>query len=160
MELPEIESISNYHRTESDRDIEALRTRNLRMPSSTVNCPTKKSVGFASIDIRRHSIVIGDHPCCTMGCPLSLGWDYSDAVAQTLEQYEATRSPRRTRRDLRTSHEERRAMLADEHSDGEIRRAARKLHRERSCSARVCERVSESFFREQQCEHLNAVPVP
>lgn len=126
--------LQDYSRTESEIDLNA----------------TKRSVSFCNVEIRNHCIVIGDHPCCTMGCPLTLGWDYTDAATVTLETYEATRAPRRTRAALRTSQEERRTMLADEHSDGEIRRAQRKLHRERSCSARLCERMTESFFAE--CE--------
>jgi hypothetical protein len=108
-----------------------------------------KSVSFANIKIRSHSIVIGDHPCCTLGFPLALGWDYTDAESLSLDKYEASRSPRRTRKELRTTCEERRLALTDDHSECQIRRAQRKLHRERSSSARLCERMSESFFREQ-----------
>lgn len=131
---------SDFLRTESERD----------MDETFIKESGGKSVSFASIKIRSHSIVIGDHPCCTMGFPLALGWDYTDAESLSLDKYEASRSPRRTRRELRTTCEERRLLvLTDEHSEGDIRRAQRKLHRERSSSARLCERMSESFFREQ-----------
>jgi hypothetical protein len=133
---------SDFLRTESDSEIAHAEDENRIKRNS-------KKVSFANIKIRSHCIVIGDHPCCTMGFPLALGWDYTDAESLTLDKYEASRSPRRTRRELRTTSEERRLVLTDEHSEGEIRRAQRKLHRERSSSARLCERMSESFFREQ-----------
>jgi len=116
----------------------------------------KKSVSFASLDIREYNIVIGDHPCCTMGCPLSLGWEYSESSSLSLDQYEATRSPRRNRRDLRTTCEQRRQILSEdgEVSELEMRRAQRKLHRARSCSAKLCERMNASFFREVERDLL------
>jgi hypothetical protein len=107
-----------------------------------------KRVSFTDIKIRSHNIVIGDHPCCTMGFPLSLGWEYTDADSLSLDKYEAKRSPRRTRRELRTSCEERRLVVSDDLSADEIRSAQRKLHRERTSSARLCERMSDSFFQE------------
>merc|ERR1712032_778697 len=60
-------------------------------------------VNFSNILIREYDIVIGDHPCCTMGCPLSLGWEYSDRKAvTTIDEYEANRPPRRSRNNLKT----------------------------------------------------------
>jgi hypothetical protein len=109
----------------------------------------KRNVSFASIEIRHHSVVIGDHPCCSMGCPLALGWEYADGDALPVDEYEASRSPRRSRQELRTTCEERRQLLLDEYSEGEIRLALRKLHRERSCSAKLSERMSKSFFCDQ-----------
>jgi hypothetical protein len=142
LEMEEILA-SDFLRTESEREF---------VDESRIKGNSKK-VSFASIKIRSHCVVIGDHPCCTMGFPLALGWDYTDAKSLSLDKYEASRCPRRTRRELRTTCEERRLVLTDEHSDGEIRRAQRKLHRERSSSARLCERMSESFFREQ-CDSI------
>jgi hypothetical protein len=143
LEMEEL-STSDFLLTESERGGDENRIKG-----------NSKTVSFANIKIRNHSIVIGDHPCCTMGFPLALGWDYTDAASLSVDKYEASRSPRRTRRELRTTCEERRLVLSDEHSEGEIRRAQRKLHRERSSSARLCERMSESFFRDAlQCESI------
>lgn len=109
----------------------------------------RRYVSFASVVIREYSVTIGDHPCCTMGCPLSLDWDYLPESNTSLDVYEAQRSPRRSRQQLRTTAVERSRILAQEggFSDGELRSAQRKLHRARSCSARLNEKMSESFFR-------------
>jgi len=106
----------------------------------------RKSVKFSNLEVREYIVVIGDHPCCTMGCPLSLGWDYQDCIAVAVDRYEATRSPRRSRSQLKTSREERRKMLEGGHSETELRRAERRLFRERSSSAKVCNRLNETFF--------------
>lgn len=65
-----------------------------------------------------------------------------------VDRYEATRSPRRNREELKTSREERRSRMLQEGqvSDLEMRRVERRLYRERSCSAKLCHRANESFF--------------
>jgi hypothetical protein len=110
----------------------------------------RRAVTFSNIEVRQYEITVGDHPCCTVGCPLTLDWEYSASTKQSVEQYEAHRTPlRRSRSELRTTWEERRQILLSEAdvSDQELRKANRKLHRARSCSAKLCEKMSESFFQ-------------
>lgn len=102
-------------------------------------------VKFAKVQVRTYSITIGDHPCCTLGCPVTLDWEYTSDDATTVDQYETQRCERRrNRNELRTSPEERTELLLQNQqlSECEIRRASRKLHRARSCSARM----NETFF--------------
>jgi hypothetical protein len=109
----------------------------------------KKSVSFASLDIRSYSVTIGDHPCCVSGCPLTLDWDYTvESSNLSIDLYEASRSPRRSRKELRTTSEQRHQILSEDHgvSDGDLRRSQRQLFRARSSSAKLCERMSASFF--------------
>lgn len=104
----------------------------------------KKTVSFSSLEVREYVVVVGDHPCCSMGLPLSLGWEFEEADTIPLDRYEATREPRRSRQELRTTCEERREILSLDL--GELRRAERQLHRARSCQARLCERMNAQFF--------------
>jgi hypothetical protein len=102
-------------------------------------------VKFAEVQVRTYAITIGDHPCCSLGCPVTLDWEYTSADATTVDQYETQRCERRrNRNELRTSPEERTELLLQNQqlSECEIRRASRKLHRARSCSARL----NETFF--------------
>lgn len=111
----------------------------------------KKNVSFGALDIREYSVTIGDHPCCTSGFPLTLDWEYEDAGTIPIDTYEENRCPRRGRAQLKITPEQRCEILAEDgHSDDDMRRAQRKLHRARSCSAKLCERVNASFFQEQQ----------
>jgi hypothetical protein len=103
----------------------------------------KKHVSFASLSIREYTQVLGDHPCCTVGPPVSLGWDYTEATKMNLEEYETTRPRRRSRRDLRLSWNERRDMLSA-YSDADVRRVQRKLSRQRCNKPKVL----QTFFAE------------
>jgi hypothetical protein len=114
--------------------------------ASTSTTTLAKSVRFGCVEVRDYSIVIGDHPYCTMGCPLSLGWEYSEARQITVDEYEASRPPRRDRQSLRTTWDERRKMLSD-FSDVEVRRAQRRQYRGRSCRDIAAD--SAGFFTER-----------
>eukprot|EP00527_Entomoneis_sp_CCMP2396_P005155 CAMPEP_0198148298 /NCGR_PEP_ID=MMETSP1443-20131203/40863_1 /TAXON_ID=186043 /ORGANISM="Entomoneis sp., Strain CCMP2396" /LENGTH=187 /DNA_ID=CAMNT_0043812953 /DNA_START=311 /DNA_END=874 /DNA_ORIENTATION=+ len=103
-------------------------------------------VSFSSLEIRSYNVVIGDHPCCSQGCSVSLGWEYSETPPLPLEQYERCRRPRRKISEMRMSPEERYQLLLDDHDETDLRRASRKLHRARSCVARIERRMTESFF--------------
>lgn len=107
-----------------------------------------RKVCFASVEVREYTVTIGDHPCCTQGCPLSLDWEYRQGQVTTVEAFESTRATKRRHRNcLRTSWEERRDILSQESiSEWEIRKAQRKLHRARSCDSRLCEKMSDAFF--------------
>ena len=108
----------------------------------------RKSVTFGDVFTREFLVVMGDHPCCTTGCPLSLGWEHSQTPSVSVDDYEASRTPRRSKDDLRTTWDERRSMLSDV-SDGEIRSAGRKLHRERSCQRKNQTRACAAFFQRE-----------
>ena len=48
----------------------------------------KKSVNFSTVHVRDYSIVIGDHPLCYSGLPLSLGWSHSEMTTHELNDFE------------------------------------------------------------------------
>jgi hypothetical protein len=58
------------------------------------------SVAFGSIEIREHVLVLGDHPDCSHGPPVQLGWECQQTTFQHVDDYEFTRMPRRHKRDL------------------------------------------------------------
>ena len=128
----------------------------------------RNNLSFHSVEVREYSQVLGDHPCCQSGLPLSLGWDY-DADATTIhdvDEYETHRKSQRvkSRKDMKLDCEERRVILSsvkqrvatETTADGgvlateettaytsmDLRRAERRLYRER----RVSTRKMDSFF--------------
>lgn len=117
--------------------------------SRSLTAAQQRKVGFANVQVREYTVTVGDHPCCSQGCALSLDWEYQEVLpALSLDAFESKRAAqRRHRNELRTSWEERRRILSQECSDGELRKAQRKLHRARSCNSRLCEKMSESFFQ-------------
>ena len=72
-----------------------------------------KTVSFTSVHIREYFVVLGDHPCCSHGPSLSLGWDHTATAIMDLNSFELTHSPRRTRRQLRLEGHVREKMLLD-----------------------------------------------
>ena len=113
-------------------------------------------VQFSNVEIRSYAITIGDHPCCTIGCPITLDWEYTTNDTVSLQYYETQKyansdAPTTTKmNDLRISPEERVALLVrssnSKLTELEIRRASRKFHRSKNCSVRQCERIHETFF--------------
>jgi len=106
----------------------------------------KKRVHFQSLHTRTYNTVVGDHPCCTSGLPITFGWDYSDQTTITIDEYETTRQPMKHRRDLKLDCDSRRQILSgtckqtiegkvrlcsEGYSELELNRAGRKLYRER-----------------------------
>lgn len=106
----------------------------------------QKSVSFTSVEIREYNVTVGDHPCCATGFPLTLDWEYREVDNIEVDKYEEDRSPRRHKDELKISPEARSQLLLEDSSAVDLRKAQRQLHRARSCSAKLCERVNAKFF--------------
>jgi hypothetical protein len=48
----------------------------------------KKRVSWDSIQTREYALVVGDHPFCQDGLPVSLDWQFSDTLARSFQQPE------------------------------------------------------------------------
>lgn len=120
-EAPSVESASDAH--EEDLDVEvgkkgvasvasgscspAINTAKIAATSDTVgDCHTNTDrdrrynrVQFKHVTIREYTQVIGDNPSCSIGAPVSLGWDYIMMIDKyNLNDYEDYRfGSRRTR---------------------------------------------------------------
>ena len=66
------------------------------------SAPISRSVSFAKINIREHSQVLGDHPSCSRGPPVSLGWEVEREWEGDLDAWEGQREGER--RDRRAMH--------------------------------------------------------
>ena len=57
----------------------------------------RKRVRFSSVQIRRYQMVLGDNPYCSIGPPVSLGWEYDTLPDMDVLKYDRMRqSQRRT----------------------------------------------------------------
>jgi hypothetical protein len=54
----------------------------------------KKRVSWDSIQTREYALVVGDHPFCQDGLPVSLDWQFSDTLARSFQQQPETVSER------------------------------------------------------------------
>lgn len=70
-----------------------------------------RSVSFNSLTIREHDLTLGDHPSSASGPPVQLDWKPKTVSTVSLEDYENAREPRRRRRQLKLSFQEREEIL-------------------------------------------------
>lgn len=91
----------------------------------------KRNVSFSKMEIREYSIALSDHPSCSYGPPIQLGWDYRDREAVDVEEYETTRSPRRSMHQLLLSYNVRRYLLLKRagYSKSELQSAMQEVDR-------------------------------
>lgn len=57
--------------------------------------PSTVPVTFDNIEVREYSVVLGDHPSCTSGPPVSIGWSYNEGIVIGVDEYENLRQQRR-----------------------------------------------------------------
>jgi len=82
--------------------------------------PSTESVGrtntirFSTIEVREFNCTLGDNPACRCGPPISLDWDYAVSELISLDEYEAKRVPRRSRRELFISTRTRRKIVSSQ----------------------------------------------
>jgi hypothetical protein len=81
-------------RTPSPFELELKSTKSSRTQQqqekkiSRSSSQNSKRVSFSSsLEIRTHSLTLGDHPCCS-ALPLQLGWEYDDTELVNLDSYE------------------------------------------------------------------------
>jgi hypothetical protein len=73
----------------------------------------RKNVKFDSLHIRTFQSVLGDHPCCSTGLPITLAWKHIEEKTVHIDDYESLRlSPKRDRQNLRLSDVARRDILS------------------------------------------------
>ena len=144
-------SLSHHHAPEQEEDSSSSSSSSPVEAQDGETIPKRavfhRRVSFASLEIREYPVIPGDHPLCSSGCPIELGWDYHRSSEHSLDHYESQRIPRRNRDQLRLSVEERESLLsANDCPVGEVRRAARRHHRTKSCEGRFCQRNMQTFF--------------
>ena len=72
-------------------------------------------VEFKDVDILEFQMTLGDHPSACSGPPVRLDWESNPKSKQiALEEYENTRQPRRNRRQLKLSLQQRHNILVKE----------------------------------------------
>lgn len=139
----------------------------------------RRHVTFSNVQVREYSRILGDHPCCPSGLPLSLGWELEREDSFRLEEYEKKREPtRRSKEDFRLGYQDRREILeslvispqsSDSECEGalqmnvtcpmysraEMRKAERRLSRERAENHRAVRKVNNRFFKVMERESIS-----
>jgi len=97
-------------------------------------CGTPKRVSFGDVEIRKYPVILGDHPNCEVGPPVTIDWEPFKAKSFQVEYYESKRGRRRTKDELQMGWIERKQLLrkGDDATDEEMRQAACEAQRIRS----------------------------
>lgn len=108
-----------------------------------VDCPSrhscditesKRHISFHQIIVRDYDMILGDHPNCSYGPPVTLGWHYLEYEPLDLNEYEYHHSRRRPLKKLLLNYYRRRDMLLTENTVDELKKATKekdrvKMHR-------------------------------
>lgn len=88
-----ISSESSIETTTSSSSLD-LDSSGSTLSSSILSSDAKKaqrrrsSVQFGSLTIRNYEVQLGDHPSCSNGAPVSIGWRYNELNPICIEKYE------------------------------------------------------------------------
>jgi hypothetical protein len=102
--------------------------RNKAKQRAAATCPTgmiPSRVSFSQLEINEFAMTLGHHPASVRGPPVMLdynepaGGDYQQRVV-TVDDYENSRQPRRQRRDLKLTYQERKGLLTTRFSEREV----------------------------------------
>jgi hypothetical protein len=120
----------------------SMRSIDSEMTESTDSSFRRKSVGFGSIAIHEHGLVLGDHPDCSYGPPVQLGWECSESKVHHIDDYElSVRRPRRHKSNLAINYYQRKHILSEHMSEKEIKQATRKVEK-----AKLNRTITRSFL--------------
>mmetsp|Transcript_15955 Transcript_15955/g.39113 ORF Transcript_15955/g.39113 Transcript_15955/m.39113 type:complete len:560 (+) Transcript_15955:110-1789(+) len=72
----------------------------------------RKAVRFNDIQIRDYERTVGDNPSCSSGPPICIGWAHGSTRFVNIDNYEDSRSARRTQKKLVLNRQNREALLA------------------------------------------------
>ena len=128
----------------------------LKSPSTVIDstdssCNSSRSeVRFDSVQVRGYSIVLGDHPSCSYGPPVSLDWGFDEYKPVAVDLYEDNRGPRRSMREMLMNYYHRKHILTvfGGYTEEDLKRATnvvKKTQRERYVTRAFlpCRKVEE-----------------
>jgi hypothetical protein len=75
---------------------------------------TGSNVSFSNLEIREYNVALSDHPDCSYGPPIQLGWIYCEQAPVSVDDYEQNRCPRSTGQQLLLPYPVRRDLLLEE----------------------------------------------
>jgi len=82
-----------------------------RQSSSGRSSRSIKNVRFYAVEIREYDRTVGDHPSCSSGPPISIGWNYRESLKVNVNKYESIRGTRRVQGEMTLSRRERERLL-------------------------------------------------
>eukprot|EP01083_Nonionella_stella_P259490 885931_1 len=93
----------------------------------------KRKVHFGTVSVRDYDVILGDHPCCSYGPPLSLDWNFNQQEPIDVNAYEFENIPfrRKSLRGLTLNYYQRKHLLSD-YSESDFKAAKKEIKRIKS----------------------------
>ena len=128
--LSKIDNKNSNLMQSDDDDFYYLSTPNKLLES---DAKTQKVVSFKTLSIREYDLIIGDNPSCSVGLPITLGWNHTDDKIIDIDYYETNRKPRRKPSEFKLASDIRLELLCDTgiNHRKQIHHIERKLYKER-----------------------------
>jgi len=93
----------------------------------------KKSVKFGTVLVRDYEIILGDHPCCSYGPPVTIDWDYHEYEPLDVDKYEfEALTSRRSLRDMMLNYYQRKHLLKDDYTEVDFKATKKVIKRIKS----------------------------
>mmetsp|Transcript_14631 Transcript_14631/g.40085 ORF Transcript_14631/g.40085 Transcript_14631/m.40085 type:complete len:253 (-) Transcript_14631:30-788(-) len=94
---------------------------------------SRRSIKFAEVTLREYGMILGDHPGCRSGPPVTLEWDYVEYEPLSVDEYEIHHSLRRPLRNLILQADTRKKMFqALGYSALDFKKAMREVNRRKN----------------------------
>ena len=108
----------------------SLRTLDGETRKAYPNTEGRRTLQFQNVILREYGMILGDHPCCRFGLPVTIEWDYLEYQPLSVDDYEVHHALRRPLRQMHLSSSQREAILQDLHyPQSDIRKARKELIR-------------------------------
>ena len=115
-----------------------------------------RSVSFDKVDIKEFPMTLGDHPSAASGPPVALDWEKVERERCVgLDEYEANRSPRRNRKQLKLTLRDRRGILQKQFSAEEVNQAWKEARVIREQRRETIQRGMMMMFLDDMMETTN-----
>jgi hypothetical protein len=87
-------------------------------------------VSFAEVEVRFYCRIVGDHPTCTVGPPVGIGWEYTPGEKFDLSDWDDLRERLRRPTGMRLNRQKREKILRDwGYCDKDLASAVRDVNR-------------------------------
>jgi hypothetical protein len=113
-----------------------------------------KRVGFSTVEVRSHAMILGDNPSVSSGPPVTIDWKHQGVTECDLTQYEESKPMRRSKSEIALPAHLREAWLREQgYGSSELARASKevkKVKKGRSAAIRELTQPSSIFSRRRR----------
>ncbi|KAL7529503.1 hypothetical protein ACHAWF_003004 [Thalassiosira exigua] len=116
-----------------EKAIPAAKGKGILQTETRPRGPEEKStrkVQFGTVLVRKYDMILGDHPSCSYGPPVTIDWDYLEYKPLNVNDYEFHHPPRRNMREMGMNYYYRKGLLSRAgFTDLDFKRSKKEMNR-------------------------------